>query len=86
MIPSASLWAKVTIGEVLPRLRVAGDVVRDDVMNALRVLSDKGLAGLKKAVTEGAVLPSIAILGALGLRHLAPVDATDEAQPDGLLR
>jgi len=68
------------------RLRDAGDVVREDVMNALRILSEEGLARLRKAVNEGAVLPSVAILGALGLRHLAPVDATDEGPPDGLLR
>jgi hypothetical protein len=68
------------------RLRDAGDVVREDVMNALRILSEEGLARLRKAVNEGAVLPSVAILGALGLRHLAPVDATDEGLPDGLLR
>ena len=68
------------------RLRLAGDVVRDDVMNALHILSDKGLAGLQKAVADGAIVPSVAILAALGLRHLAPVDATDEGPPDGLLR
>ena len=68
------------------RLRATGEVVREDVMNALRILSEEGLARLRKAVNEGAVLPSVAILGALGLRHLAPVDATDEGPPDGLLR
>jgi hypothetical protein len=68
------------------RLRDAGEVVRDDVMNALRILSEEGLARLRRAVNEGAVLPSVAILSALGLRHLAPVDATDGGPPDGLLR
>ena len=63
-----------------------GDVVRQDIMNALRILSEQGLRGLRTAVQNNQVLPSVAILGALGLRHLAPADARDGQPPSGLLR
>jgi hypothetical protein len=70
-----------------PSLELAaeGAPMRQDVMNALRILAEKGLAVLQKAFNEGAVLPSIAILTALGFGHLIPQGATDEA-PAGLLR
>ena len=62
-----------------------GDPLRADVQNALKILMEQGLAGLRKAVNDEEVLPSIAVLSALGLQNLFPADATDRPS-GGLLR
>jgi len=43
--------------------RKTGQPVREDIQNFRRILAEGGLEGLKKALQEGAILPSAAIVG-----------------------
>jgi hypothetical protein len=40
-----------------------GEPVREDLMNLLQIVKDKGLAGLRKAVKAKEFLPSLAAIG-----------------------
>ena len=56
-----------------------GDPVRDDVMNFYKIIAEKGLAGLKKAVKAKEFLPVIASLGLMEplLRNLRSEQAAE---------
>ena len=44
-----------------------GGELRDDLQNALKIFSEGGFDAFQKAIDNGTVLPSVAILGGLGL-------------------
>lgn len=46
-----------------PWTRKTGVPAREDIQNFRRTLAEGGLEGLKKALQEGAILPSAAVIG-----------------------
>lgn len=58
-----------------------GGLVRADLQNARKILAEEGLDGLKKAFENGAFVPTVALLGGLGLARQMGLQAEGSAQP-----
>ena len=72
--PTTREWMEPELIRDAERTLNEGAITDPTHLRALKILSSKGLQGLRDAIANGVVLPSVAVLGALGIRHMAPQD------------